>query len=333
MLAAFAPPLIPTSARVGAVSAALTPALRGDAPAAFPVARGCLGAFVAAAACATSRASRRQLRPACSSAVRRAGFPGLIPKEHALPGRQTPMPISEKHYVLKNPMRGPWPENFQVCVFANGCFWGSEKGIWRLPGNGIYTTAVGYAGGYTPNPTYEEACSGRSGHTEAVQVVFDPEKISLVDILRWFWEAHDPTQGMGQGNDRGTQYRSGLYYFDEEQRLLFESSKAAYQKALQAAHRGRGTEITTEIAAAKDYPDGKVFYYAEDYHQQYLAKPGARPYCSAEPLQVSLPPFASWAPEGLADKYKPKLGEDFWRMHGPKPHCVIMSPNDPIPWS
>merc|ERR1719281_389702 len=157
------------------------------------------------------------------------------------------MKVSSEHYVLKNPMKGPWPEGMKVCIFANGCFWGSEKGIWRLPGDGIYTTAVGYAAGYTPNPTYEEACSGLSGHTEAVQVVYDPEKISLVDILRWFWEAHDPTQGMGQGNDRGTQYRSGLYYFDEEQKLLMESSKKAYQAALQAAGKGEGDKITTEI--------------------------------------------------------------------------------------
>merc|ERR1719217_1331386 len=129
-------------------------------------------------------------------------------------------------------MKGPWPEGYKVAVFANGCFWGSEKGAWRLPG--VYSTAVGYAAGFTPNPTYEEACSGRTGSTEAVQVVFDPSKISIVDILRWFWEAHDPTQGMGQGNDRGTQYRSGLYYFDDEQKALFEASAKAYGEALKA---------------------------------------------------------------------------------------------------
>lgn len=140
----------------------------------------------------------------------------MVKPEDALKGRREAMELAEQHFVLKTPMRGPWPEGLKVCVFANGCFWGSEKGIWRLPGGGVYSTAVGYAGGYTPNPTYEEACSGRTGHTEAVQVVFDPQKLSLVDILRWFWEAHDPTQGMGQGNDRGTQYRSALYYFDEE---------------------------------------------------------------------------------------------------------------------
>eukprot|EP00434_Breviolum_minutum_P030947 symbB.v1.2.027369.t1/scaffold2804.1/size138365/4 len=252
----------------------------------------------------------------------------MVKPEDALKGRSTIMDVSPDHFVLKNPMKGPWPKGLKVCVFANGCFWGSEKGIWRLPGGGIFSTAVGYAGGYTPNPTYEEACSGRTGHTEAVQVVFDPEKISLVDILRWFWEAHDPTQGMGQGNDRGTQYRSALYYFDEEQRQLYEASCTAYEQALKAKGKGRG-KITTEIKAAKDFPE--VFYYGEDYHQQYLAKPGARPYCSAQPQEVSLPSFDSWCPKGL-EAHAPKLPEDFWKAHGPKPHCVIRSPNEPIKW-
>merc|ERR1719389_583104 len=183
------------------------------------------------------------------------GLTEMIKPAQALKGRQEELPISKKHAVLGNPMKGPWPENYKVAVFANGCFWGSEKGIWRLPGGGILTTAVGYAAGYTPNPTYEEACSGLTGHTEAVQVVFDPAKISLVDILRWFWEAHDPTQGNAQGNDRGTQYRSGLYYFDEEQHKLYDASKAAYEAALKAAGRGRGKRITTEIAAAASYEE------------------------------------------------------------------------------
>jgi len=161
------------------------------------------------------------------------------------------MMVSPKHFVLGNPMRGPWPDGYKVAVFANGCFWGSEKGIWRLPGGGIYSTAVGYAAGYTPNPTYEEVCSGMTGHTEGVQVVYDPSKISFVDILRWFWEAHDPTQGMGQGNDRGTQYRSGFYWFDDEQRQLLEASKQAYEEALKSKNLG---PITTELRAASDYP-------------------------------------------------------------------------------
>merc|ERR1712196_560348 len=156
-----------------------------------------------------------------------------------------------------------------------------------------------------------------------VQVVFDPAKISVVDILRWFWEAHDPTQGMGQGNDRGTQYRSALYYFDDEQKELYMASKAAYESALAAQGKGRGDEITTEIRAAADFPESNVFFYGEDYHQQYLAKPGARPYCSAEPQQVSLPPFDRWAPPALKEKHAPKLSEEFWSKYGPKPHCVI----------
>jgi len=163
-----------------------------------------------------------------------------------------------------------------------------------------------------------------TGHTEACQVVFDPEKISFVDIIRWFWEAHDPTSGMGQGNDRGTQYRSGLYWFDEEQKQLILASKAAYEKAL--SEKGHGP-ITTECAAASDYD--QCFYFGEDYHQQYLAKPGARPYCSAQPLVVSLPPFESWVPKGL-EHHAPKLPESFWKKHGPTPHCVIRSPNEPI---
>lgn len=256
----------------------------------------------------------------------------VVAADKALPGRSEPLEISEKHYVLGTPMKGPWPDGFQTIIFANGCFWGSEKGIWRLPGGGVHSTAVGYAGGFTPNPTYKEACSGRSGHTEAVQVVFDPSKIGLVDILRWFWEAHDPTQGMGQGNDRGTQYRSGLYYFNDDQKRLAEASAAAYEAALKAQGKGRGVAITTEIKAVADYPSGQCFYYGEDHHQQYLAKPGARPYCSAEPQQVSLPPFEEWAPPDLLESYRPKLAEDFWCKHGPKPHCVVREPSEPITW-
>lgn len=241
----------------------------------------------------------------------------MVSPSQALKGRSKEMGVASSHYVLRNPMRGPWPEHLNVLVFANGCFWGSEKGAWRLPGGGIYSTAVGYAAGFTPNPTYEEACSGRTGSTEAVQVVYDPQKISFIDILRWFWESHDPTQGMGQGNDIGTQYRSGLYYFDDDQRRLIEASMHAYDEALRAAGRGRG-QITTEVKAASDFET--VFYYAEDYHQQYLAKPGARPYCSAQPQRVSLPPFHLWCPEDLQETHAPKLSESFWKQHGPKGH-------------
>jgi len=264
------------------------------------------------------------------------GSERMIDRAEALKGRPEKMEVSEKHYVLGTPMEGPWPPAMKVLVLASGCFWGSEKGVWRLPGGGIYSTAVGYAAGYTPNPTYQDVGSGRTGSTEAVQIVYDPSKISAVDILRWFWESHDPTQGMGQGNDRGTMYRSGLYYFDEEQKQLFEASKAAYEMALRAAGRGRGRGgITTEILPASDFE--QVFYYAEDYHQQYLAKPGARPYCSAQPQEVSLPPYEEWVPADFTPEQKefhaPKLPEEFWEEHGPTPHCVIRSPNAPIEWA
>jgi len=252
------------------------------------------------------------------------GDPSMVEPENALPGREKKMMINDRHRVLGNKMDDV-PEGHKVAVFANGCFWGSEKGIWRFPGDGIYSTAVGYCAGFTPNPTYEEACSGRTGHTEGVRVVYDPEKIAFADILRWFWEAHDPTSGMGQGNDRGTQYRSGFYYFDDEQKQLIEASKAAYEKAL-------GRPITTEVAAASDYDKyGGLWYYAESYHQQYLATPGARPYCSAKPQGVSVPPFESWAPAGLAEKQAPKLPEAFWKKHAPAAGCsVVNSPNEPI---
>jgi len=247
-------------------------------------------------------------------------------------GRPDPVTVAKYHYILEVPMEAPWPDDFKVVVFANGCFWGSEKGAWRLPG--VYSTAVGYAAGYTKNPTYYEACSGRTGATEAVQVVYDPAKISLVDILRWFWESHDPTQGNGQGGDRGTQYRSGLYWFDKEQQQLMRSSMEAYGKALCKAGKGEGPMITTEIKSAEsfDAQPGQLFYYAEDEHQQYLAKPDARPYCGAEPQGVSLPRFAKWAPQGLEEAHGPKLPEAFWREHAPKPGCVLRAPNAQLIW-
>eukprot|EP00931_Biecheleriopsis_adriatica_P004357 TRINITY_DN10603_c0_g1_i1.p1 TRINITY_DN10603_c0_g1~~TRINITY_DN10603_c0_g1_i1.p1 ORF type:complete len:300 (+),score=78.57 TRINITY_DN10603_c0_g1_i1:30-902(+) len=263
------------------------------------------------------------LQPASSGSM------AMVSREKALPGRSTALKVSDTHFVLKTPMKGPWPEGMQKLVFANGCFWGSEKGIWRLPGGGIHSTAVGYAAGFTPNPTYEEVVTGKTGHAEAVQVIFDPKKIGLVDILRWFWEAHDPTTGMSQGNDFGTQYRSGLYYFDDAQKQLFEASRTAYQDALRKA--GINRDITTEIRAASDFPDG-IFYYAEDYHQQYLAKPGSRPYCSAQPQQVSLPPFDQWASPALRQEFAAHLPEAFWAQHSPKPHSVIRSPDSPIIW-
>ena len=196
----------------------------------------------------------------------------------ALPGRSTPIPTAKTHFVNGHPILPPYPEGMQQAVFALGCFWGAERKFWEL-GDGIYTTAVGYAGGQTPNPTYEETCSGRTGHTEVVLVVFDPTKISYEKLLKVFWESHNPTQGMRQGNDVGTQYRSAIYTFDDAQAKAVYESKALYQKALSA--KGIGT-ITTEIA-----PIGP-FYFAEDYHQQYLAKNPAG-YCGLGGTGVTCP--------------------------------------------
>jgi peptide-methionine (S)-S-oxide reductase len=185
----------------------------------------------------------------------------------ALVGRDTSMPIPDRHFVLGTPLSGPFPAGLEQAVFGLGCFWGAERKFWELPG--VFTTAAGYAGGHTRNPTYEEVCSGRTGHTEVVLVVFDPGKVTYADLLRVFWENHDPTQGMRQGNDVGTQYRSAIYTFSASQREAAEASKAAYERAL--AERGY-PGITTEVA------DAPPFYYAEGYHQQYLAKnPGG--YC------------------------------------------------------
>jgi peptide-methionine (S)-S-oxide reductase len=206
-------------------------------------------------------------------AKRRLPEPG-----EALPGRDTRMPVPSRHEVLGTPLEPPFPEGFGRLVVGMGCFWGAERVFWQAPG--VHTTAVGYAGGVTPNPTYEEVCSGRTGHTEAVLVVFDPAKTSLDETLRLFWENHDPTQGMRQGNDVGTQYRSIIIPADAEQRRLAEMSRDAYQQQLTAAGYGR---IMTEIAT-----ESKDFYYAEDYHQQYLDKvPNG--YCPIHATGVKLP--------------------------------------------
>lgn len=181
--------------------------------------------------------------------------------EQALPGREDAMPVPGRHYVNGNPLKPPFPEDMRSVIFGMGCFWGAEKKFWPL--EGVYTTAVGYAAGFTPNPTYQEVCSGMTGHNEVVLVVYEPAKIDIETLLKTFWEAHDPTQGMRQGNDRGTQYRSGIYVFDDEQRAAAEASRKIYQQQLSS--NGIGL-ITTEIL------DAPEFYYAEDYHQQYLAK-------------------------------------------------------------
>jgi len=188
--------------------------------------------------------------------------PAELPtRETALPGRETPLPTAQTHFVNGRDLLAPVPENMQEIVVAMGCFWGAERVFWEA--DGIYVTQVGYAGGYTPNATYEEACSGQTGHTEVVRVVFDPAVISLEDVLKLFWESHDPTQGMRQGNDRGSQYRSAIYTTSDNQFVAVKTSRDAYQAALTGSGRD---EITTEIKPLA------AFYHAEDYHQQYLAK-------------------------------------------------------------
>ena len=197
--------------------------------------------------------------------------------EQSLPGRTETMPVPSAHYVNGHPLVGPWPDGFQTAVFGMGCFWGAERKFWQAPG--VWSTAVGYAGGHTPNPTYEETCSGRTGHTEAVLVVFDPAVTSYEQMLKLFWESHEPTQGMRQGNDMGSQYRSAIYTVDEAQRVAAEASGTAFQVGLSAARYG---DITTEIAPLA------AFYYAEPYHQQYLGK-NPNGYCGLGGTGVSCP--------------------------------------------
>ncbi|GAX44108.1 methionine sulfoxide reductase A [Tolypothrix sp. NIES-4075] len=197
--------------------------------------------------------------------------------EEALPGRAEEMPLTNRHYVNGNPLKPPFPQGMELALFGMGCFWGAERKFWQL--DGVFTTAVGYAAGSTPNPTYQEVCSGMTGHNEVVRVVFDPKVISYSQLLKTFWESHNPTQGMRQGNDTGTQYRSGVYVYSEAQKQEAIASRDAYQEALNAAGYGK---ITTEILDAPEY------YYAEDYHQQYLAKnPGG--YCGLGGTNVACP--------------------------------------------
>jgi len=201
----------------------------------------------------------------------------MVDPDRALPGRQQEIPVAGRHAVLGTPLRPPFPEGLERIVVGMGCFWGAERVFWQAPG--VYTTAVGYAGGYTPNPTYEEVCSGSTGHAEVVLAVFDPARTSYAEMLRLFWENHDPTQGMRQGNDLGTQYRSAIYWENDTQRAAAEGSREAYQERLRAAGMG---VISTEIASSGP------FYYAEDYHQQYLHKnPGG--YCGLSGTGVSCP--------------------------------------------
>ena len=201
-----------------------------------------------------------------------------MPTEHtALPGRSSPLKVPEMHFVNGHRIVPPFPAGLQEVVFGLGCFWGAERLFWQLPG--VYSTAVGYAGGFTPNPTYEEVCTGETGHTEVVRVIYDPHKIGFEELLKAFWESHDPTQGMRQGNDVGTQYRSAIYASTPEQKKAAEESKVAYEAALKKSGHGA---ITTEIA------DAPPFYYAEDYHQQYLAK-NPMGYCGLGGTGVSCP--------------------------------------------
>ena len=201
--------------------------------------------------------------------------PEMPTADSALKGRATALPVPERHFVNGHPLKAPFPPHLHQAVFGLGCFWGAERKFWQLPG--VYSTAAGYAAGFTPNPTYEEVCTGRTGHNEVVLVVYDPAQVSFEQLLTVFWESHDPTQGMRQGNDTGTQYRSGIYWFDEQQRDLALRSKAAFEARLKAAGFG---PITTEVLEAPE------FYYAEDYHQQYLAKnPGG--YCGLGGTGVS----------------------------------------------
>ncbi len=201
----------------------------------------------------------------------------MITADSALAGRGEAMPVPAKHFVLDAPLTGPWPAGFQTAVFGLGCFWGAERIFWQT--EGVYSTAVGYAGGFTPNATYEEACSGRTGHAEVVLVVFDPAKVSYEQLLKVFWEGHDPTQGMRQGNDMGTQYRSAAYTTNAAQATAVAASRAMYQERLTAAGLG---DITTDVKPLGD------FYYAEGYHQQYLAK-NPNGYCGIGGTGVSCP--------------------------------------------
>jgi peptide-methionine (S)-S-oxide reductase len=205
---------------------------------------------------------------------RKTSMPSL---EEALPGRTRAIEPPASHFVNEHPLAGPFPQGMQMAMFGMGCFWGAEKGFWQLPG--VYSTAVGYAGGFTPNPTYEEVCSGMTGHNEVVRVVYDPAKIDYQALLRAFWEGHDPTQGMRQGNDVGTQYRSAIYTFDEAQWAAASASRDDYQHALLQT---TGAPITTEIVSAP------VFYFAEGYHQQYLAK-NPQGYCGLGGTGVAYP--------------------------------------------
>jgi len=258
----------------------------------------------------------------------------LVPASRALEGSPT-RPVSlgvlGEHRVLGSSLLPPWPSECRRALFAAGCFWGLEKGFWRLPG--VHSTAAGYACGHTAHPTYSEVCTGLTGHTEAVQVVYDPARIAFADLLRWFWEAHDPTQGMGQGADCGTQYRGAIVTFDAEQHAQATASRDAYQAALASSGRffTSARVITVEIPPPPPQGTSISFYYAEELHQQYLARPDCTSYCTAQPLLISLPPFETWAPNALhSSEHSPKLPERFGAKFAPVEHCALRTPNEPI---
>jgi len=265
-----------------------------------------------------TRASENELMEQLMAMLNGGGAKSaLIDEKDALPGRKEEIKVTNKHYVLGNPIKEPFPDNLETCVFATGCFWGTEKMFWRVPG--VYSTSVGYCSGHTQNPTYEEVCSGRTAHTEAVQVAWDPKIVSFADLLAMHWTCHDPTQGMRQGNDSGTQYRSGIYCSTAKQLEVAKDSAKAYAAALEAA--GRSGKITSDLIG----PEGNtVYYFAEDYHQQYLAKPNARPYCSAQPTGVPVP--ETWLKANGA-----KLSAGYWAKYGPRPGCTIQVANEPVP--
>ena len=243
----------------------------------------------------------------------------LVTPAEALPGRATPLRVPERHYVNGAPLSPPFAAGLEVAQFGMGCFWGAERLFWQIPG--VVSTSVGYAGGYTPNPTYEEVCSGRTGHTEVVRVVWDVNAVDFSDLLKLFWECHDPTQGNRQGNDVGSQYRSMIVVDRPELMDLATASRDAYQTLLSAAGFGA---ITTEISSGINagITGQQPFTFAETYHQQYLAKPGSRPYCSAQPSGQRLGAF-----EGANYKLDPRVWEHYdWSVS----HCVLRGDNSPI---
>ena len=227
-------------------------------------------------------------------------------------------PEKMTHYVLGTPLAPELKHPIRKVVFATGCYWGAEKSFWRMPG--VYSTAVGNSGGNIEQPSYEAVCTGTTGHAESVVVFYDSTRIAFSDLLRQFLQCHDPTQGNRQGNDRGTQYRSAIYVDGEIELKLAQAAMKQYENLL-------GRKVTTELLSP-----APPFYYAEDYMQQYLARPGNRQYCSAEPTGVQLDNFEQWAPKDIPDEYKPKLPEEYWKKYGPVEGCVLHEPNPQIEW-